>query len=245
MFIVYKTTNLITGHYYIGVHKTLKNEFDGYYGSGVRIKLSIKKYGKNNFTRITLFSFDNEPDAFKKEKELVDIALQESLCLNLSEGGRGGSNFKGHHHSDETKEFLRQYGKLQTPHTPTLKEIEKSKQTRYDKNNGKYFSKDSLEKIAKNSRDKGELRATTKEKISNTLSQYYSNPDNREKQSLTLKAAYSDPSVREKHKQAMAGNGKGKLWMINNITKHRTRIDAERRFEFEANGYVEGYKFKK
>ena len=57
MFIVYKTSNLINNHYYIGVHKQSGTSFDGYYGSGVGLKRAIEKYGKKNFVRETLFSF--------------------------------------------------------------------------------------------------------------------------------------------------------------------------------------------
>jgi len=51
-FIVYKTTNLINHKIYVGIHLQLNNlDFDGYLGSGKLIKLSIKKYGKENFKR--------------------------------------------------------------------------------------------------------------------------------------------------------------------------------------------------
>lgn len=45
MYTVYKTTNIINGKYYIGVHKTT-NPNDSYLGSGKAIKEAIKKYGK-------------------------------------------------------------------------------------------------------------------------------------------------------------------------------------------------------
>jgi len=102
MYTVYKTTNIITGEYYIGVHKTT-NCNDDYLGSGIHIKRQVKKYGKHNFSKETLFTFDNEHDAFEKEKELLVIHLNEKLCINIASGGEGGSLFKGKHHSDETK----------------------------------------------------------------------------------------------------------------------------------------------
>ena len=39
---IYKTTNLLSGKYYIGMHST-DNLDDGYLGSGYRLRLAIKK----------------------------------------------------------------------------------------------------------------------------------------------------------------------------------------------------------
>ena len=46
-FYIYKTTNIITHKFYIGMHRT-DNMNDGYLGSGVILKRSLKKYGKEN-----------------------------------------------------------------------------------------------------------------------------------------------------------------------------------------------------
>lgn len=87
--IVYKVTSLLDGRYYIGVRKT-NIEFDGYLGSGILIGRLVKKYGKENFTRKTLFEFDNSTDAFNKEKELLKEHLHNPLCVNIASGGQGG-----------------------------------------------------------------------------------------------------------------------------------------------------------
>lgn len=100
MYLIYKTTNLITGEYYIGVHKC-NNPY--YFGSGVIIKRSISKYGRKNFIRETILYCDNAKEAFFKEKELLEELLIDNQCLNLSEGGKGGPNFSGRRHTEETK----------------------------------------------------------------------------------------------------------------------------------------------
>ena len=46
-FTVYKTTNLINGKIYVGLHVTSNLE-DDYLGSGSNLKLAVKKYGKEN-----------------------------------------------------------------------------------------------------------------------------------------------------------------------------------------------------
>lgn len=67
MFFVYKTTNIINGKYYIGVHKTYDIE-DGYLGSGTILKKAIEKYGKENFSREILSYHDSYDSALKEEK---------------------------------------------------------------------------------------------------------------------------------------------------------------------------------
>ncbi len=103
-YIVYKTTNLVNGKIYIGVHKTLTPyEFDGYLGNGIYINSksrcnknyvfhrAILKYGFENFKRETIKIFDNEKDAYTLEKELVneDFVNSENT-YNMVLGGCGG-----------------------------------------------------------------------------------------------------------------------------------------------------------
>jgi len=80
-----------------------ENIYDEYLGSGIRIKRQVKKYGKENFEKEILFIYDNKDDAFEKEKELLNIHLNESLCLNIATGGEGGSLFAGKKHSNAAK----------------------------------------------------------------------------------------------------------------------------------------------
>lgn len=88
MFVVYKTINIVSGKYYIGVHKT-DNPNDGYMGSGRAIVAAIKKDGRASFVKKILFVFDNKEDAFTKEIELTaDFHLRSTY--NMRRGGVGG-----------------------------------------------------------------------------------------------------------------------------------------------------------
>lgn len=90
-YIVYKTINLVNNKFYIGKHQQASDpyQFDGYYGSGKLIKTAIKKYGKENFIRETLFVFENESECLLKEEEIVSIHLGQKTCYNMVHGGTG------------------------------------------------------------------------------------------------------------------------------------------------------------
>lgn len=106
--IVYKVINDFDSRYYIGVRKTDDTVFDGYLGSGIHITNMVKRYGKEHFTRITLFKFDNSTDAYNKEKELLESCLQDANCVNIASGGQGGATFTGKTHTLEVRQFLSQ-----------------------------------------------------------------------------------------------------------------------------------------
>jgi len=93
---VYKTTNLINGKYYVGMHSTNKLD-DNYLGSGKYLWRSIKKYGKENFKKEILEFCLTREELVEKEKKLVnEDLLKEDLCMNLKPGGSGGFSSKEH-----------------------------------------------------------------------------------------------------------------------------------------------------
>lgn len=101
-YIVYKTTNLINGKIYVGVHRTDPSKFDGYIGCGVCREVkednkrgfpkAVHEYGYKNFKRETLFEYsDNEEGqmlAYKKEAEIVTWEfVKNPNTYNLVPGG--------------------------------------------------------------------------------------------------------------------------------------------------------------
>ena len=50
-YIIYKTTNILNGKYYIGKHIT-ENLNDEYISSGIALKKAIQKYGKEYFKKV-------------------------------------------------------------------------------------------------------------------------------------------------------------------------------------------------
>ena len=92
LFFVYKTINLVNNKYYIGVHKTAHLN-DGYLGSGDALLRAIAKYGRKNFRREIIKFCSCSEETYKIETELVDAALQDPLCYNISRGGSGSFDF--------------------------------------------------------------------------------------------------------------------------------------------------------
>jgi hypothetical protein len=106
-FIVYKTTNLVNGKFYVGKHQTKKIN-DGYIGDGIRRQSSailhtplhnaVKKYGYDNFKRDTLeFCKDKY---HLNEKEIWWIlelqATDKKIGYNITNGGEGGDTLTNH-----------------------------------------------------------------------------------------------------------------------------------------------------
>jgi group I intron endonuclease len=87
---LYKTTNLINGKFYYGMHSTDSLK-DGYKGSGTLLKRSINKYGIENFKLEILEFFDTREALMEAEKKLItELQVVDSNCMNLKPGGSGG-----------------------------------------------------------------------------------------------------------------------------------------------------------
>ena len=89
-YIIYKTTNILNGKYYIGKHIT-ENLNDEYIGSGIALKKAIQKYGKEYFKKEILYIFDNELQMNETEKKIVNCNLiKNEGTYNIALGGNGG-----------------------------------------------------------------------------------------------------------------------------------------------------------
>jgi len=86
----YKTTNLINGRYYLGMHSTNRIN-DGYLGSGKRLYYELNKYGRDNFKFEILEEFESREELVQAEINLItEQDLKNPNCLNLKQGGSGG-----------------------------------------------------------------------------------------------------------------------------------------------------------
>lgn len=129
IYYIYKITNLCNNKIYVGIHKTESID-DGYMGSGKLLKAAIKKYGRENFRKEILETFDNEESMILKEQELVtaEFILDENN-YNIMPGGKFGSlernglSFKNKKHSLETIEKIRNAAIGKTHSSATRKKL--------------------------------------------------------------------------------------------------------------------------
>jgi len=146
--IIYKITNTINGKIYIG--KSEKNN-EKYYGSGILIKKSIIKYGKENFSKEILEEFDNIERL--NEREIYWINLLDSrnpkIGYNIAPGGEGFDirelpNYQEIKEKMDksphlTKSFLEKYGEERSKEilSRRSKTFKENGKTKGDKNSSK------------------------------------------------------------------------------------------------------------
>jgi len=90
--LIYLIENNITGKKYIGKHST-NNIDDSYFGGGVYLKRSIKKYGISNFSK-KIIEFCDKSDLNKKEIYWISkMNTKNPNGYNLTNGGDGGDTY--------------------------------------------------------------------------------------------------------------------------------------------------------
>lgn len=146
----YKTTNLINGKYYLGMHST-SNLNDGYLGSGVILWKSINKYGRENFKLEILQFYKNRKELKLNEEKLIDEkVLLDPMCMNLSIGGNNGFDYinEKRRKDPEYDKWFRNY------QGSKMKQYHKEGKIKYDTFTGKNHSKKSKEKMSKSHKGK-------------------------------------------------------------------------------------------
>ena len=150
--ILYKTTNIINGKIYIGVHN---NTNPGYLGSGSYIKNAVLKYGKENFVRETLFEGTREEVLIQEAKLVNEEFVDHAENYNMAIGGGNppcASTFSdvtlkkmsdaatGRIFSDAHKQRLSDIGKKRI-------HSDASKQKISESNKGRIFSEEHIKKL--------------------------------------------------------------------------------------------------
>jgi hypothetical protein len=157
---LYKTTCLVTNRYYIGMHSTC-NMYDGYMGSGKRLRYSIRKHGKKNHVKEILEFFDNRELLIEAEiKAITADMINDNNCMNLKEGGSGGGRIWSESHKkvfteaginnfNNTKE-QRMLNIAKAKETPEYKDkMSKSQKKYFETNEGNFKNKKHSEETKK------------------------------------------------------------------------------------------------
>lgn len=161
VYFVYLTKNKINGRMYIGQHRCKREDVftDGYLGSGIAIRLAIKKYGRENFERVIL-EYANSPEELNEleAKYANEAILQNSNFYNLKTGGKQytiyseevrrkmSASRKGMIFTDEHRKHISESKKRENLSEETRKRISDAKKG--NKNRlGKHFSEESRKKM--------------------------------------------------------------------------------------------------
>lgn len=140
MSIVYRTTNVVNGNFYVGVHTGLK---ESYLGSGPNLRRAIDNYGRDKFVRETIFEGTPE-ECLELEEFIVDEEfISRRDTYNITVGGGmppvhyGNQYRKGVVESDTTRERKKKSFSKSETHAQHLRDkakiadrIEKTMSTR-------------------------------------------------------------------------------------------------------------------
>ncbi len=166
---LYKTTCLVTGRYYVGMHSTSKLE-DGYMGSGKRLRYSIRKYGIDNHKKEILEFFESRDLLIEAEKKAItEDMITDRNCMNLKLGGTGGFVNEEHRKKAQSaaskafkekilndEEFKKSFSEIKKENTKKriLQGTIKFWKENYDWS-GKNHSEETRQLISKKMKDKG------------------------------------------------------------------------------------------
>jgi group I intron endonuclease len=182
-FIIYKTTNIINGKFYIGKHKVSEKYDHLYLGSGHQIVAAIKKYGKENFIRETLYEFIDENECIKKEAEIVNNELiSNPYCYNIATGGDAGKS-----HSTNTKKMI----------SDAVKEEWKNNEIRREKTRIL-----ATKRVEDGNWGPKSLTDESRKKISESAKKYWGDENHKEKRRNAISESLTGRKLSEEHVNA-------------------------------------------
>ena len=151
--VIYKTTNLINGKFYIGKDKFNK---ENYLGSGLILKHAIEKYGITNFKKEIIQECTTQDELNNAEIYWINFynATNKDIGYNIALGGSGGDTYTNNPNLENIKLKFTGinnsfYNKKHTKESKEL--IRKSRLGKKSWNSGKtnIYSKETLEQMSK------------------------------------------------------------------------------------------------
>lgn len=217
---VYMTRNNINGHIYVGQKKYDKHKlYISYLGSGKLLHIAIKKYGKENFSKIILENCSTKE--LLDEREIYWIEKTNALNnknYNMAKGGTGGDTLR--YCFEEYKQYVNE------KRTASLKGINKGSKNHTAKkviclNNDMIF--DTLV-------DASEYAKVKPEGISNVCKNF--------SKGNYYRTAGNDPITNERlhwafYDDDFIKNYKGFDYYLGKIDEHNKEIKDKRRKQYE------------
>jgi hypothetical protein len=202
---LYKTTNLITGKFYIGVHKSEKEFDEKYYGSGIYLQRAIKKYGIENFKTEVLSYCDSEEEMYNLEKEVVnDVFIKSPHNYNMKIGGKGGWPAAGSDKAKRNGLIIKEYWKNEEFRKNTTSKISESTKAVMS-------TPEMRKKISDGQKNRSiEEKKQTSIKLSSSLKNSYKQKTEEEKLKYRQekKKIMSDPEIRKRISDGMKNSNK-------------------------------------
>ena len=120
--VIYKTTNLINGKFYIG--QDSKNN-PNYLGSGLLLIQAIEKYGKENFLKEILEGCSTKQELNTKEKKWIKALKSQvrGVGYNIADGGLGGDVFSNHPDKEKYRQNISKASKKTNSNPDVIKKL--------------------------------------------------------------------------------------------------------------------------
>lgn len=219
---IYETTNLINGNKYIGQKKSNKFLGNSYLGSGMIFVKAVNKYGKENFNVELICFCDTKKDLDAAERFYISQAnaVKSSNYYNIGIGGQGGELFKGHMHSEASRNLMsnKRKGKRTLP--------EDFHQTEYQKHCMRMMSKIDGNPM------KGK-KHTEETKLKMRLNHYDCRKENN-----SFYGKHHTEETKKRISETSKGRNAGKLWINNGVT--RKLVYKDQLQQYLDNGYKLG-----
>ena len=250
---IYKTTNLINGKIYVGKSEKLIEETQNYYGSGIKLKKAISKYGVENFKKEIIDNAETISELNQKEKYWIKSlnSQERPIGYNIADGGDGGNTGgmspevkakKSEVGEDGLNEFQRQVKKAwENRSEESIKNaVEKA-------NNSKQRILENGLTVAQNAARKAQENRDLDAHIKQVKETWENKSEEEikvwgEKTSIHMKKYFKEyPNVMELKINQMKQKTKDTVSAYNIVTKEYKRVSIE---EFESNHIWVGQKWK-
>jgi len=249
--IIYKTTNLINGKFYVG--QDSKNNPE-YYGSGNLLKRAIKKHGKQNFIKETLEVCSTQEQLNEREKYWIKETKARELGYNIAEGGTGGNTY-----TEETKQKVSQFFKGRYISAETIEKRKRVREERKRQNPDAYKLSEEQKRVIGDFHRGKEISEEQRKKLSERMKNFtnYSSEflemqkgENKKGEKGSMWGKKHTPETKNKmsesHKKNPARYWLSKKQSSESIEKRRqkqigTKWSEERRKKYEERGnYFQG-----